>query len=232
VILIELGSGMSVYGATEDLPPFGWHVKWPPLKNSRSLCIDVVAIISSDYDQNPRSSSYITPRSVLSAASEFAQLKPQNGCVRITITDPLRMKTLFHHEDAKDFDWQYARQMMPKQKLGTISADVLRSQTEASAFLRDQLQKVLQDNACASGEEPPLKIVIVISHGILFAKHTKIQQVTPQRPASARFFYYAASEYAEDDVFRMLKRTRPQKLIYPKFQALISEIEKLSLNSE
>jgi len=203
--------------------------EWLPVKNSRSLYVDIVVNTSIDepYDR------YSWP--TLQASSVLSHLLLEKGCVRVTILDALRMKTLFDREDATNFDWQHAMQVFMEQERAVIDLGTLGSRTQASAYLDDVFQKILDEGACAPGEESPLRIVIVVGGGSFeFPKHTSVQQIVPQDPASVRFFYFRYTDiWLSDDLLDMLKRTKPQKffidqpLVFRKALAeLISDLEK------
>jgi hypothetical protein len=221
--------------------------EWLPVNNSRPLSVDIVANISSDYDHNPNMepfflrNSFHTRRAkssdIVRIASVLSHLDLRKGCIRVTITDTLRMKTFFDRDDAADFDWPRAGELISKQNPATIEASRLGSQDQASAYLLEKLNRILEDDACDSAGESSRKIVIVVSRNIEFlAEHARIEQVIPRNPASVRFFYIKVTEgiYKEDDLLKMLKPANPRQfLVLDSFAfrkslaALISSLEKL-----
>ena len=220
-----------------DLPfPLAKGKEWLPVKNSRGLCIDIVANTSADYDYNPRLglSSYEGGLSVrkykahansiviLRVSSVLSHLDLRKGKIRVSILDTLRMKTLFDREDASSFDWQLAGKALTQQDHFTIAKNLIGSQTEASSYLSGKLSKILEDDACAPEAESPLKIVIVVSSEMQFAKDTRIGKVIPQDPASVRFIYFPLSYYMKDDLLTMLKPTKPRVYMHPSRQRLRS----------
>jgi hypothetical protein len=216
----------------------GQGKEWLPVKNNRYLCIDIVVNTSVDKPYSQYSSS------VLQASSVLSHLELSKGSVRVTLLDALRMKTIFNRVDAVDFDWQQAIEVFKDQERAVIDIGTLGLQTQASAYLLDEFQKILEDSACGPGAESPLKIVIVVSGGWLkFAKDTRIHQIEPQDPDAVRFFYFNTYTYGEsvgDQLYKMLKRTKPRRFLFddPLFSrdpllfrkalaSLISDLEKL-----
>ncbi len=205
--------------------PLAKGKEWLPVRNSRSLCIDIVANTSVDWDYNPklgvvsrgftyapvhRYKAHVNSMEILRASSVLSHLKLQKGKVRVSILDTLRMTTLFDREDAADFDWQRASEVMAKQNPDTIANDLLGSQTEASGYLFGKLSAIMEDDGCASEGERPLKIVIIVSSQLRFPKDTIIQKVPRQDPASIQLIYFPLSDYMKDDLLKMLKPAKPQ----------------------
>jgi hypothetical protein len=203
--------------------PLAMGREWLPVKNNRSLCIDIVANTSMDWHNNPRLGRwYQSPgppivardksKHILQVASVLSHLGVRKGRVRVSIVDALRTKTLFNREDAADFDWQRASRSLKTETPSTIDIDLLASQTQASAYLYDTLQEILEDNACASGTELPLKIVIVVSTDMVFPEDTPIRQIVLPNRDSVRFFYFKIPKGipANDDLHKMLEKTKPK----------------------
>ena len=226
-ILPELDRDLPDIEFTSKERPLAEGKEWLPVKNSRSLCIDIVANISMDWHHERRlgvfysasgrgwsSSPRVTSTDILQVASVLSHLGLRKGRVRVSIVDPLWMKTLFNREDAAVFDWQRASQVVEMRDPDTIDIGLLVSKMQASAYLVDKLQEILKVGACAPGTESPLKIVIVVSTHMVFAKQTVIRQVVPQDPASVRFFHFRIPKGipADDDLYKMLKSANPQTI--------------------
>jgi hypothetical protein len=189
-----------------------------PVANSRPLCVDIVVNTSSDYKNYWRRSAWgfdyrVNALRMLQVASVLSHLQLRSGFVRITILDAFQMKTLFDREDATDFDWQHASEVVAKQNRTTIDADLLDPQMQPAAFLQDALRRISDDALCSTGDEPAAKIVIVISRELLFPKPKNIQPVLLQNPDSIRYFYFCVTEwsYADDDLIKILKPTNPRR---------------------
>jgi hypothetical protein len=182
--------------------------KWLPVKNNRCLCVDIVANTSVDNVSRGRDFGRMQSSSILNISSVLSNLGLRNGRVRVTILDALEMKTLVYREDAAGFDLQGKIRLVARQNPDTIDIDSLASQTQASAYLFDTLHEILKDDACVPDKESPLKIVIVVSTDMVFAKHTPIRQIAPQDPASVLFFHFRTRFIpAADDLSKMLKTT-------------------------
>ena len=241
-------SSMENFANTESSHRLDWTLaegkEWLPVNNSSSLSIDIVANISSDYDHNRNlflRSNYHTRRvkssDIVRIASVLSHLGLRKGCIRVTIVDTLRMETFFDREDAADFDWPRAGELISKQDSATIEASSLGSQDQAPAYLLEKFNGIFEKDGCNSVRESSPKIVIVVSRDIEFlAAHTRIERVLPQNPASARFFYFQVTDsiYGEDDLLKMLKPAKPRQFLVPdsyafrkSLAALITSLEKL-----
>jgi len=196
--------------------------EWLPVRNKRRVCIDVVANAPVDPDHvagrgyYPRTRQplyYPRTRETLQASSVLSNLTLSNGQIRVTILDALRMTTHFDREDAASFDWQQAGDVLAHRDSTTIEKSLVAAQTEASAYLCDRVNEILEDNACAPSTDSPLRIVIFVSRQMVFPKHTEIRQVIPPNPEAVQFYYVSISElYRDDDLAEMLKRTKPRKM--------------------
>ena len=157
-ILPELDRDLPDIEFTSEERPLAEGKEWLPVKNSRSLCIDIVANTSLDWHHERRlgvnySGGYswapaVTSTDILQAASVLSHLRLRKGRVRVSIVDPLWMKTLFIREDAAAFDWQRASQVVETRDPDTIDIDLLVSKMQASAYLVDKLNEILRDDAC------------------------------------------------------------------------------------
>ena len=247
VILPELDRDLPDIEFTSKERPLAEGKEWLPVKNSRSLCIDIVANTSMDwhherrlgvhYSAGVRVAPAVTSTNILQVASVLSHLGLRKGRVRVSIVDPLWMKTLFTREDAAVFDWQSAGQVVEMRDPDTIDIGLLVSKMQASTYLVDKLHEILKGDACAPGTESPLKIVIVVSTHMVFAKQTVIQQIVPQDPASVRFFHFRIPKGipADDDLYKMLKPVKPQTMTVAdglsfrkELAALISRLENLT----
>jgi hypothetical protein len=189
-----------------------------PVANSRPLCVDIVVNTSSDYNNYWRKSAWgfdyrVNALRMLQVASVLSRLQLRSGCVRISIFDAFQMKMLFDREDASDFDWQHASEVVAKQNRTTIEADLLDPQMQPAAFLQNALQRISDDARCSTGNEPASEIVIVVSRELLFPKPKNIEPVLLTNPDSIRYFYFCVTEwsYADDDLLKILKPTNPRR---------------------
>ena len=217
--LPELDRDLPKVEFTSDERPLAKGREWLPVNNQRSLCIDIIANTSMDPYHHPtmgrnstgrgplRTGNQSTP--ILQVASVLSHLGLSSGRVRVSIVDTLRMQTLFHREDASGFDWKRASQIATAKPSPTIDIDLVASQTQASAYLHDRVQEILEDSGCASGTEIPLKTVIVVSTDMVFPADTLIREIALPNRDSVRFFHFKIpmGDLAYDDLHKMLKRT-------------------------
>jgi len=199
--------------------PIGEGREWLPVKNRRDLCIDIIVNTSvsqeteSDglrpwWEYNYRANSY----QMMHVASVLSHLKLRTGSVRVTILDALRMKTIFDREDAGNFDWKHASEVVENQDQATVDKRLLSSRDQAPVFLLDSVRKILDDGEFRRGSGSPIRIVIFVSSELRFDDGFKRVQIAPQDPRSVQFmyFYVAAQEFVTDDIFRMLKPAKPR----------------------
>ena len=206
----------------EPIWPLSASREWLPVKSNRDICLDIVVNISTAYAYSAywRRETWIfdykeNASRAMQISSVLSHLGLSSGCVRVSILDISRMKTLFDREDAASFDWQKASEIVLKQDWHVIDSDILRSQTQISAFLFDRLNRILQDDTHAAGARPPLKAVILVSCELPFAANTIIEDVVPQDPSVTRFFYFCinASSDVSDDLVKMLRRAKPRRFL-------------------
>jgi hypothetical protein len=196
--------------------PMGKGMEWLPVKNKRSLDIELVVDVSAYYSTYMRMpigafNYQLHTMHLLQISSVLSHLHLQNGRVRITILDTLRMKTLFAREDAAGFDWRSTSEILAKQDQASIEARVLSSQTNTSAYLLDRLKESMKGNGLSAENQDPFKVVIIVGSGLQFPEHTRIQRVILEHPDSTRFFYFCVGLGSNDDLAKMLKPTKPRQ---------------------
>jgi hypothetical protein len=236
------------------------NLVWPlrdtdllPVKNPRPLCIDVVVIGS--LERYPERGAYLStdsPDTIIQPlpnyfphatrlprySSYFSHLKPGRGDIRVSILDLSRTKMVADRANALGFDWRPAIKTVLEQNSDAIDAASLGAQINAPSYFVDQLNKILKNDECVPGKESPLRIIIVVSRKIPFAKHALIPKVDPKNYASTHLFYVVDSEFASnhynDDLHKMLRRSNATSYIVTDrvsfltiLKNLISKIETL-----
>ena len=211
--------------------------EWLPVNNSRNLCIDTIVNISMDWNHDPRLSRkwappgfgnprgfYVLPNvkleTILQAASVLSHIEPLRGQNRISIVDTLRMKTLYNREGASTFNWKKSSQKvldwhnenLPEEQDGTDNTSINYPgiPIQASAYLHDILQQIMDDDNCISHTEDAIRIIIIVSPEMLFGDNAVIQEVEIQDQSSIQFYYFQIpkSTLSGDDLHKMLKRTK------------------------
>ncbi len=220
---IEFISGTPDYVMDFDVPPsfmdsiwpLGSGLEWLPVQNGSDICIDIIVNVS--YSQVLRGESSqqwwlnyrMNSSYMLQVGSVLSHLGLNKGCIRITVVDLLSMKTLFYRENAETFDWQEADRVIGSQNRFTIDVDRLSSYTQSSAYFNATLNDILEDGACATGEDALPRTVIVVSNQQVFPEETEIVEIKPPDPESTRFFYFCINNrpFITGDINRMLEST-------------------------
>lgn len=222
----------------------GHGKEWLPVNSSHPITIDIIADVSSDYDNNERLSPLnrffgrgVKSSDILRIASVLSHLRLQNGCIRISIMDALRTETFFDRENAADFDWTRAGERLSKQNAATIAVSNLSSQDQAPAYLNGKIKAILESDSCPSAGESAARIVIFLGRDVEFpGSNVKVEPLEPPNPAPARFFYFQVTEgvYKNDDILKILKLVKPQKFVIldsfmfrKSLAAVITSLEKL-----
>ena len=194
--------------------PMSEGMEWLPVKNSRHLCVDIVANTSVDNDNIPGFRGGAPSSHTLRVSSVLSHLSLSSGQVRVSVIDALRMKTLIDRRDAAGFDWQGANRLVERQNPGTIDAGLLDPGTQGFDYLLDTLRRIAGDNPCAPKTKSPLKIVILVSGGMQLPGNGHIPQAMRQTvlhgPGSIRFFCFSAGNPGYDGLARILKQMKPQ----------------------
>jgi hypothetical protein len=211
-------------GPGRRVRPLERNKEWLPVKNSRCLCIDVIANLSTPgkavagRQGNPRGGGKSqapavdygrNASNILAASSVLSHLEVRKGRVKVSILDALRMETFYEREDARSFDWRDAAEMLSKQNPAWISAKVLRSQSMASSFLYDAFQRIQDEKSCTGEAGLPIKIIIVIGSEVEFPDRTIARQFVPPDPEFTKVYYFCFRSGDYDDVFKMLRPAKP-----------------------
>jgi hypothetical protein len=194
-----------------------------PVENSRCLCIDIVANVPLDQNQRNREEfgrHYSNPVYVLQAANVLSHVGLQNSRIRLSLLDGLRVKTVFNRKNADNIDWQdTGLDLLYRENSQTIDYATIKAQTEASAYLMDLLNKIMNEDECTLKANSPVKIVIVVSGPMKFAERTPVMQFNPrgvmQSGAPVHFFYFCIPNSltlggSDDDLKEMLAPAEPR----------------------
>jgi hypothetical protein len=211
--------------------------EWLPVRNSRRICLDIVANISPGRrytrtvkrgritsniltypDIKEYGRHYAEDYRVLQAAGVLSHLGLENGKIHVSILNTLGVKTYFYRENAVKLDWRRTGQALLNQsEPDTVDYGQLKAETEASAYLVDTLHKIMDENSCTPDSEPPLKIILVVSGDLKFAERTPIRRLIPpdrlKYPFPNKVFHFriGRSDGSYDDLRTMLEPLKPQK---------------------
>jgi len=211
------------YNYAFSYEPLAAGREWLPVKNSRRICLDIVANISQGTYGNTKEfgRDYAYPFSVLQVASVLSHLGLENGSIHVSILDTLGVKTYFYRRNASNIDWRQTGQaILYRGDPEIVDYGELKAQTEASAFLVDTLHKIMGENACTPDSESPLKIILIVSGELKFAERTPIHQLIQpdllKNPVPVKVFHFRVHSYfaSGDDLGSMLEPAKPQDFTF------------------
>lgn len=215
-----------------------------PIQNRRPLRIDVVLNLTGDLNMSMsptffgRMRQWNTESALVGAVSVLSQLKPANGCVRVSAID------IVHLEETRDravadpeLDWQQVRETIRKNRDHlTVDVKTLKGRAQAREFFRQFLERVLEDKSgCGPDMASTDRAVIVVSDSLVFPQNTFAEPVSAANQGETRFFHVKISfnGMSWDQVGGMMSQLHPRHftVVNPKdlrkaFAEIIKDLEK------
>lgn len=203
----------------ERRAPVGEYI---PIQNERPLRIDVVLNLTGDLHMSlqptffGRFRQWTVESALMGATSVLSQLKPANGCVRVSAID------ILHLEETRDravadpeVDWQQVRETIRKNRdQTTVDVRTLQGRQQAREFFVNFLERVIDDNSgCGEGLPALDRAVIVVSDSLMFPRGTESETVSSINQKSSKFFHVKISfnGLAWDQVGGMLSQLHPRR---------------------
>jgi hypothetical protein len=171
---------------------------------------------------------------MLEAASVLGAVEPTSGCTRVTIVNSLSRKTIMTKEPATLIDWRKVWEDVVGAQLNLVSANELSGTAQATQFLRDHLQMVMdQAPICDSEVSGAVRVLAILSFGANFPRKDSLPTLQPA--CACRIFYFQERQafppdaFLADDLGKMLSPLRPIHLQFAtpqQFRGRISEFLK------
>jgi hypothetical protein len=171
---------------------------------------------------------------LLEAASVLGSIEPTSGCTRVSILNSLSRKTIMTQEPAPLIDWRKVWEEVVGAQLNVVSAAELSGTAQATQFLHDQLQMVMnQAPVCNSEVSDAVRVLAILSFGANFPRRDSLPTLQPA--CACRIFYFQERQafppeaFVTDDLGKMLAPLRPVHLQFStpqQFRGRISEFLK------
>ena len=200
-----------------DALPLGRGRALLPLRTQRRLLIDLVVDFGAFREEmSVRQQNWDASRMV-QIGSLLAQMQLEKGCIRVTGLDVLRRQEIFWRAPGDEVDWWQTRKELLERSLHTVGVDDLRARLESAQYLRRQLERLWSEpDACAGQPPPDERIVILLSHGVLFPLRTQVDPAQVDRNCRCRFFYVRLEpnqDYLFDLVPKVLRPISPKVIL-------------------
>lgn len=219
-----------------ELFPIGDQLSPLPISNPQPIRIDVVINVSKQPDikreqlnfdrrrprgfdrpvsQPPSSSSLqeVVLGSVLQSGSVLSRLGVANGCVFVSVVDPLRMRVVQDPKPSGKIDWQEFQKSMMKLDQNTIDARVLQNHKGPGLFMRNFLDQLGAASDCGDSQSAAHYIAVLSSDLPLpeFNQEMRVSAATAER---ARFYYFHAPSLVAsyDKLEDVLKPAKPKRM--------------------
>lgn len=204
-------------GARSDALPLGRGRALLPLRTQRRLLIELVVDFGAFREEmSARQQNWDASRMV-QIGSLLAQMQFEKGCMRVTGLDVLRRQEILWRAPREEVDWRRTRQELLERSLHTVGVDELSARLESAQYLRRQLERLWSEPQACSGQPPPdERIVILLSHGVLFPLRTKVEPAQVSPNCRCRFFYARlepSQYYLFDLVPKLLKPIAPKVIL-------------------
>lgn len=200
-----------------DALPLGRGRALLPLRTPQRLLIDLVVDFGAFREEmSVRRQNWDASRMV-QIGSLLAQMQFEKGCIRVTGLDVLRRQEVLWRAPGDGVDWWQLRKELLARSLHKVDVEELSARLESAEYLRRQLERLWSEPEACAGQTPPdQRIVILLSHGVLFPLRTKVEPAQVDRNCRCRFFYTRlepSQEYLFDLVPKVLKPISPRVIL-------------------
>ncbi len=228
----------------DDTWELGSGREWLPVADARPVRIDVVLNFSQWLEPRPLSLrarmhspvEWVAPTlseqrqmvaRMLQIGSVLSDLGVQDGCVRVTGLDIIRMKVLFDDLDGSQADWKKIGDQVNKNDRNTIDVHALAGRTRVAEFLSQKLSALMADTSGCAGVEEVRRVIVMASPGVEFPEGTRLVRLAPE--SDRRLYYLKVGFDVPDDIERVLRPAKPRKFAVEeprKFRQALAQIVK------
>lgn len=219
-----------------ELFPIGHQASPIPISNRQPIRIDVVIGVSkqpeikkqvTEFDRRrsrgfdrpvppePSNSSLqrVMLGSVLQSGSVLSRLGVANGCVFVSVVDPLRMRVVQDTKPSEDIDWQEFQKSIMKLDQNTIDARVLQNHKGPGLFLRDFLDQLGAASDCGDSRSAA-HYIAVLSSDLPLPEFNQEMRISAASAERASFFYFHAPSLviSYDKLEDILKPAKPKRM--------------------
>lgn len=163
---------------------------------------------------------------MLGVLKVFSQMEIPNGSLHITALDIVRRNVFFEQDAGGELDWPRLQAALGKLNPLSIPVQALEGRRQNAAFFREVLQHRFPPPApmashggnggsdAAPSSPEPLRVFIVISSPVVFARGADLAPAVFPRGADYRVYhlqYRLGGGYIWDDLPRVLRELGPQR---------------------
>ncbi|HWR17063.1 MAG TPA: hypothetical protein VN577_19700 [Terriglobales bacterium] len=169
-----------------------------PIHTSRPLRIDLVFNLTSYRQLASRFDffNWAVENQLIAATLVMSQLRPSQGCVRVSAIDILHRDVVRDRAPANtSADWFAVRESLRKNRdSDTIDVRTLTGRTQARKFFTDFLETVISDRSGCGAEQPDMdRAMVVVSDSLQFPPKTEREKIDVPNDQGVRFFYIRLS---------------------------------------
>lgn len=144
---------------------------------------------------------------VLQSAYVLSQLRPSNGCVTLTIIDPMKRKVIMRTAAAASLDWESIPKSIDSSDQMTVDARQLADKKGAAIFSQKFFEELaLSPSTCGEATPAKRRYVALISHTLPFPKYSG-ERISPAAAESATYYHFFNDtvSYSGDQLRKVLK---------------------------
>jgi hypothetical protein len=138
-------------------------------------------------------------------------IRVENGCMVVSSFDAIKESVTLEPAPAENVDWQKLLDAEIGPNKDTISVSALAGRKDVANFVVGQFDRLTNASPCTSHESEPLRVVIVLSHGLQLPDGSR---KTKMEACGCKLFYLRQTDTLidSDDLKGMLSSLSPQVL--------------------
>lgn len=150
---------------------------------------------------------------MLEAGNVLSHFQPQDGCVRLSVIDALRMKVLLDRFPADEVNWSRLQEAIENINQDVIDVHVLSNQRKIAEFTHDFLQRLTADpQACGSNQASTHPLVIVVSPDVILPDGNRIGNLDPLEKERFLYIHVGTGSGWSDGMGQILSSARPERM--------------------
>jgi hypothetical protein len=155
----------------------------------------------------------IDVQTMLESGSLLGRLRPENGCVRVSVIDALRLRVLLDRFPAEKLNWPKLQDAIERVDQDVIDVKVLSNQQRVAAFTHDYLQQLANDKqSCGPEKTAVTPMVVVVSPDVILPDGNRIGDLTPLEHNLYVYLHVGYGSGWSDGIGQILSSGKPQKM--------------------
>ena len=203
-----------------------------PVPTKRPVQVEILAnFTGSEQYSGSRIVQSINFSILLPTLKLLAGMNLPNGSLTITALDLDRQRVFFQQQNVRSLDWKRLGESLTTLNPATVDVRELQTQRQRATFFREVVERRITSAVrgrplvSRPSDDDPLRIFIVLGHGIQFPRGSDLKPVAPVEDCNCRIYYvqyqigvylwrldrFGRVGYDWDELHKILKPLSPKR---------------------